>query len=157
MPLYTYICDECGLVKDKIQSMNDYHVLTCSCGSEMHQDWASKRVKFGGEMPTTGGFAPFHDGETGLEVTSQKMWDDVRKRTGRIQFEQDSDHKSARSEAAYLEKHASPTDHREAIVEGEKVMRNVHRKKAEERSSTQLKHQRKAILQEMSKVDLAQE
>lgn len=156
MPLYVYICETCGKVTEVMQAMNDYHVLTCTCGEEAHQDYASKGVKFTGELPTTGGFSPFYDSESKLTVTSQKMWDDVRKRTGRVQWEQDPEHKAARDEALYMAKHAKPGD-KMAVKAGEDKMREVHKRKAEKRIESRLEKCKKDILRETSSMDIAQE
>ncbi len=156
MGIYTYVCGDCGLVQEKVQSMHDYHYITCDCGEEVYQDLSVKGVTFSGEMPTTGGFAPFKDGETGLFVTSQKMWDDVRKRTKRVQWEPDPEHQRARDEAVYLAKHSKAGD-REAEVAAHRVMKDVHRKKAEKRVEKGFEGANEHILRETSSVDIAEE
>lgn len=148
MPIYTYHCPCCGTVQEKIQGMNEVHALTCdNCDLDMDRIWDIPA--FQGDLPQTkGGFKEFYDHESGLIVTGRKMWEDVKRRTGRVQWEPDPESDAARREERYIMKHSKPGD-KDAARAAHKTLRDTEKRKIERRAKETTEAHKKRLLREL--------
>jgi putative FmdB family regulatory protein len=151
MPFYTFTCPACGEVREELMGMNEQHFLTCECGMDMDRVWDIPSLS--GDLPQTKGkFRPFYDNVTGRVMNSNREWADAKKATGRTDFEPDPQHQAARDEAVYIEKHSKPGD-RDAARAAHKTLKEVHRKKAEERVDKGFEAAKEGALRKLSDMD----
>jgi len=51
MPMYNYICDECGRTMRDVRPMKDRNKQTaCECGHKMRRDWSGQQTNIGGDV-----------------------------------------------------------------------------------------------------------
>lgn len=72
MPVYTFVCPACGVLREEIMGCHDTHELTCSvCGIDMNRHWQSDMPYVQGD--TVAGCCNYSGFDTGLgcEVRSR--------------------------------------------------------------------------------------
>lgn len=108
MPVYSYSCPVCGVVRDELRPLSDRNfALSCDeCGAGMSRLYTPPNL--GGDLPATGwrvGCVGYDEGldEVVLSATHRKQ---IMERKGLQEYSPDPERKKVSDEKKYIRKHA---------------------------------------------------